>query len=59
MSITGSLVGYENNNEVTLSNKKSNRSLLNMSGSSTTKQCSSLNTSISNSVITAANSSIR
>lgn len=57
MSITGSLVGYENNNEVTLNSKKNHRSLLNMSGS--TKQCSSLNTSISNSVITAASSSIR
>lgn len=49
MSITGSLVGYENNNEI--SNKK-NRSLLNISGS--TKQCPSLNSSISNSVITSS-----
>lgn len=54
MSISGSLVGYENNNE--LGNKK-NRSLLNTTGSS--KQCASLNSSISNSVITTASSNIR
>lgn len=54
MSITGSLVGYENNNE--LCNKK-NRSLLNVTGSS--KQCVSLNSSISNSVITTASSCVR
>lgn len=54
MSITGSLVGYENNND--LCNKK-NRSLLNVTGSS--KQCASLNSSISNSVITTASSSVR
>lgn len=57
MSITGSLVGYENNNDVIKSKK--NRTLLNMSGSTSLKQCGSLNSSISNSVITTASCSIR
>lgn len=51
MSITGSLVGYENNDD--LCNKK-NRSLLNVTASS--KQCTSLNSSICNSVITTESS---
>ncbi|XP_055640852.1 protein tincar [Toxorhynchites rutilus septentrionalis] len=57
MSITGSLVGYENNNEVS----KKNRSLLNITATSnaSSKQCQSLNTSISNSVITNASSQYR
>ncbi|XP_055549066.1 protein tincar [Wyeomyia smithii] len=57
MSITGSLVGYENNNEVS----KKNRSLLNITATSnaSSKQCPSLNTSISNSVITTASSQYR
>ncbi|XP_065077585.1 protein tincar [Ochlerotatus camptorhynchus] len=48
MSITGSLVGYENNNEVS----KKNRSLLNITATSnaSSKQCQSLNSSIANSV---------
>lgn len=48
MSITGSLVGYENNNEVS----KKNRSLLNITATSnaSSKQCPSLNSSIANSV---------
>ncbi|GAB0090157.1 protein tincar-like [Sergentomyia squamirostris] len=52
MSITGSLVGYENNNEIS---GKKNRSLLNITSSS--KQCPSLNSSISNSVITSSSAS--
>lgn len=57
MSITGSLVGYENNNEVS----KKNRSLLNITTTSnaSSKQCQSLNTSISNSVITTASGQYR
>ncbi|XP_058447592.1 protein tincar [Malaya genurostris] len=57
MSITGSLVGYENNNDVS----KKNRSLLNITATSnaSSKQCQSLNTSISNSVITTASSQYR
>lgn len=58
MSITGSLVGYENNNDVNGALNKKNRSMLNMSSASS-KQCASLNTSISNSVITTASSSVR
>lgn len=58
MSITGSLVGYENNNDVNGAISKKNRSMLNMSSASS-KQCASLNSSISNSVITTASSSVR
>jgi hypothetical protein len=57
MSISGSLVGYENNNDV---NNKRNRAMLNVSvttnNSTTKQQCPSLNSSISNSVITTASS---
>lgn len=54
MSITGSLVGYENNNDV--STTKKNRSLLNITGTSnaSSKQCQSLNSSLTNSVMTSA-----
>ncbi|XP_037924160.1 protein tincar isoform X3 [Hermetia illucens] len=71
MSITGSLVGYENNNEITITKKthtssstaiaSTNRSLLNItttSGGSITKPCPSLNSSISNSIITTASSNL-
>lgn len=47
MSVTGSLMNYENSDD--LCNKK-NRSLLNVSA--TSKQCTSLNSSINNSMIT-------
>lgn len=53
MSMTGSLVGYDNHNSA--ENKKHNRSLLNTTGS-TSKQCPSLNSSISNSVVTTVSS---
>lgn len=44
MSLTGSLVSYENNNEL---NAKKNRSLLNTTNSSIAKPpCSSLNSSL-------------
>lgn len=52
MSMTGSLVGYDHNGPEA---KKLNRSLLNTTGS-TSKQCPSLNSSISNSVVTTASS---
>jgi len=64
MSITGSLVCYENNNDVsgigiggTGTFGKKSRSLLNTTGgsiASTKQHCASLNSSISNSVITSA-----
>ncbi|XP_055853102.1 protein tincar [Episyrphus balteatus] len=61
MSITGSLVGYENNNEVG-NNKKStsasSRSILNTSAGSMAKTCPSLNSSINNSVITTTSSNL-
>lgn len=55
MSITGSLVGYENNNEVS---QKKNRSLLNITATSnaSSKQCQSLNSSLANSVIASGSS---
>lgn len=54
MSITGSLVGFEGSNEIN-SNKRNARTLLNSSISS--KHCSSLNTSLTNSVITSTSCS--
>lgn len=52
MSLTGSLVSYENNNEL---NSKKNRSLLNTTNSSITKPpCSSLNSSLNTSVATSS-----
>lgn len=56
MSMTGSLVGYDNHNNSSADNKKLNRSLLNTTGSTTSKQCPSLNSSITNSVATTASS---
>ncbi|XP_041788456.1 protein tincar [Anopheles merus] len=60
MSITGSLVGYENGGDITMVSKK-NRSLLNITATSTasSKQCQSLNSSISHSsvVLTSNNTS--
>ncbi|XP_035896349.1 protein tincar [Anopheles stephensi] len=52
MSITGSLVGYENGGDITMVSKK-NRSLLNITATSTasSKQCQSLNSSISHSSV--------
>uniref|UniRef100_A0A182PSK9 Uncharacterized protein n=1 Tax=Anopheles epiroticus TaxID=199890 RepID=A0A182PSK9_9DIPT len=52
MSITGSLVGYENGGDITMVSKK-NRSLLNITTNSTasSKQCQSLNSSISHSSV--------
>ena len=57
MSITGSLIGYEQN-AGDVSKRSSNRPLLNTTGTSvsSSKQCQSLNSSISNSVITTASS---
>ncbi|XP_058115880.1 protein tincar [Anopheles ziemanni] len=48
MSITGSLVGYETGGDITMGSKK-NRSLLNITATSnaSSKQCQSLNSSIS------------
>uniref|UniRef100_A0A336LJ13 CSON011319 protein n=1 Tax=Culicoides sonorensis TaxID=179676 RepID=A0A336LJ13_CULSO len=59
MSINGSLMGYENNCSMDSSNHcnssmMKNKPLLNVTTSS--KQCSSLNSSISNSVVTTASS---
>lgn len=59
MSMTGSLVGYEHNGGIGSDaggGKRMHRSLLNTTGS-TSKQCPSLNSSISNSVVTTASSS--
>uniref|UniRef100_A0AAG5CZ11 Protein tincar n=1 Tax=Anopheles atroparvus TaxID=41427 RepID=A0AAG5CZ11_ANOAO len=59
MSITGSLVGYENGGDLTMSSKK-NRSLLNITATSnaSSKQCQSLNSSISHgSVVLTGNTS--
>uniref|UniRef100_A0A182QB29 Uncharacterized protein n=1 Tax=Anopheles farauti TaxID=69004 RepID=A0A182QB29_9DIPT len=59
MSITGSLVGYENGGDITMVSKK-NRSLLNITATSTasSKQCQSLNSSISHgSVVLTSNTS--
>ncbi|XP_058055789.1 protein tincar [Anopheles bellator] len=58
MSITGSLVGYETGGDLSMVSKK-NRSLLNITATSTasSKQCQSLNSSISHSsvVLTSSN----
>uniref|UniRef100_A0A182Y3Q9 Uncharacterized protein n=1 Tax=Anopheles stephensi TaxID=30069 RepID=A0A182Y3Q9_ANOST len=56
MSITGSLVGYENGGDITMVSKK-NRSLLNITATSTasSKQCQSLNSSISHSSVYVTN----
>lgn len=57
MSVSGSLMGYENNCSMD-SNciAKKNKALLNVTTSS--KQCSSLNSSIANSVVTTASSNV-
>lgn len=57
MSVSGSLMGYENNCSMDSNcNGKKNKALLNVTTSS--KQCSSLNSSIANSVVTTASSNI-
>lgn len=57
MSVSGSLMGYENNCSMDSNcNAKKNKALLNVTSSS--KQCSSLNSSISNSVVTTASSNV-
>lgn len=57
MSVSGSLMGYENNCSMDSNcNGKKNKALLNVTTSS--KQCSSLNSSIANSVVTTASSNL-